>query len=49
MMDGYIDQVRLLKPGLSEAEVRATVFFLFNTWKRHHLINIRMQRRVDLI
>lgn len=30
MMEGYLAQVRLLKPGLSESEVRATAFFLFS-------------------
>ena len=30
MMDGYLAQVRLLKPGLSEQDVRATAFFLFS-------------------
>lgn len=30
MMEGYLAQMRLLKPGLSEAELRATAFFLFS-------------------
>lgn len=30
MMEGYVAQIRLLKPGLEEREVRATAFFLFS-------------------